>query len=71
MIESKTIYVGEYKPSKIARTTLFELSTCSDFGRHPKITKAPGKFIVFKVLIRKHYGMEFFFEDDTYCYFKR
>ncbi len=70
MQERKTIYVGEYKPSKIARTTLFELSTCSVYGRHPKITKAPGKFIVFKVLIRKHYGMEFFFEDDNYWYFK-
>jgi len=71
MLETNTIYVGEYKPSKIARTTLFELSTCSDYGRHPKITKAPGKFIVFKVLIRKHYGMEFFYEDDNYWYFKR
>ena len=71
MTERETIYVGEYKPSKILRTTLFELSTCSDFGRHPKITKAPGKFIVFKVLIRKHYGMEFFYEDEKYWYFKR
>lgn len=71
MIETKEIKTGEYKPSKIARTTLFELSTCSDYGRHPKITTAPGKFIVFKVLIRKHYGMDFYYEDDKYWYFKR
>jgi hypothetical protein len=52
-------------------TTLFELSDCNDYGRHPKITKAPGKFIVFKVLVRKHYGMDFFTEDEKFWYFKR
>ena len=65
-------YVGNYTPGRIKiPTTLFELSDCSDYGRHPKITKAPGKFIVFKVLVRKHYGMDFFTEDDKFWYFKR
>lgn len=65
-------YVGNYTPGRFKiPTTLFELSDCSDYGRHPKITKAPGKFIVFKVLVRKHYGMDFFYEDDQFWYFKR
>jgi hypothetical protein len=71
MAKVKT-YVGNYSPGKISiPTTLFELSDCNDYGRHPKITKAPGKFIVFKVLVRKHYGMDFVMEDDKYWYFKR
>ncbi len=67
----KKVYVGEYRPPKIDSKTMFELSVCNDYGRHPKITKAPGKFIVFKVLVRKHYGMDFISEDGTYWYFKR
>jgi len=68
---AKKEFVGEYRPPKLESKTMFELSVCNDYGRHPKITKAPGKFIVFKVLVRKHYGMEFLAEDETYWYFKR
>lgn len=69
---TKKIYTGTYSINKIRiPSTLFELSDCNDYGRHPKITKAHGKFIVFKVLIRKHYGMDYFGEDDKYWYFKR
>ena len=40
---AKKEFVGEYKPPKLESKTMFELSVCNDYGRHPKITKAPGK----------------------------
>lgn len=65
------IFKGEYKGKTQNPNSLFELSICNDFARHPKITNRPGKFIVFKMLILKHYGMDFFYEDKNYWYFKR
>jgi hypothetical protein len=68
---NKKIFKGEYNDIQHNPNSLLELSVCNNFARHPKITNRPGKFIVFKMLILKHYGMDYFYEDKNYWYFKR
>ncbi len=64
-------FVGDYKDKQESVKNLFQLSVCNDYARHPKITNRYGKFVVFKMLVLKHYGMDFLTEDETFWYFKR
>ena len=67
----KINFFGNYSNSRTHFEQPFELSECSDYGRHLKTTRSYGKFIVIKNSIKKHFGMDYFSDDNEYWYFKR